>query len=505
MKKILSLTLALATAFACTACKNKGTGTSTGPVSPTLNAPTFAKVEDGLRFSAYAPPPPENWSGSSGNPNCLTAENYSDLKEAGFNTIYALYEGQPIGSIKGNTALEKIAYKSTFAEKHALVALELAEQYGLKYWVRDWTFYGLVREINAMGLTRESDYEAVINQMFSADNPYIYSPAYGGNFGHDEPTVEEMDRIVWQVKYYQQVMQERNLPNAEIYVNLLPCYASQVHLSSTDSSINYNDYLDHYMENLAPMLGYICYDYYPLRKDTYNNTYVRGTYLYNLELVARKCKEYEARTGQEIELRTFLQATSDFTGIRPVVGTADFRYQIYTEMAFGSKEFIYYTYSSEDPAKDIAIFDYKNNTKTWLYNSAKTVNNEVLAMQDAYLAYKWENVMFKEGDPMVSNQGFANLSQYLESHDRFSIADCTQDVLVGVFKGRENASDEAFMVVNHADPARDLDNTVTIKIEGAKGILMYRLGQRIVYPLSANGTYTMELLPGEGRFVIPIY
>ncbi|MBR2336589.1 MAG: hypothetical protein IKA61_01400 [Clostridia bacterium] len=503
MKKTLSLLLALATAAACTACTNNGGSTSVKEEQ--LNAPIFERAEDGLQFSAYAPPPPESWSGSSGNPNCITDQNYSDLKEAGFNTIYALYEGCPIGSLKGNTAFEKIAYKSTFAEKHAIQALELAEKYDLKYWVRDWTFYGLVRELAAMGLTEKTEYEQVIDRMFSEDNPYIYSSAYGGNFGHDEPSVEEMDKIAWQVELYQKKMQERNLPNAEIYVNLLPCYASQVHLSSTDTTVDYVDYINHYMENLAPQLGYICYDYYPLRKDTYDRTYVRGTYLYNLELVARTCKEYEARTGQEIELRTFLQATSDFTGIRPLVGTADLRFQIYTEMAFGSKEFIYYTYSSEDPSEDMAIFDYMKNEKTWLYEAAKTVNNEVLAMQDAYLAYKWDNVMYKDGDPMVVNQGFANLASYLEKHDRFSIEDCTQDVLVGTFKGRKNSSDEAFMVVNYSDPGRDLDNKVTIKIEGAKGIVMYRLGQRIVYPLSADGTYTLNLLPGEGRFVIPIY
>jgi hypothetical protein len=78
--------------------------------------------------------------------------------------------------------------------------------------------------------------------------------------------------------------------------------------------------------------------------------------------------------------------------------------------------------------------------------------------------------MFKNADPMYDNQAFAYLKGYLESHDKFEIKNCTQDVIVGTFKGRENPNEDAFMIVNYSDPGKDLDNDVTVKFNGAKAI-----------------------------------
>ena len=60
------------------------------------------------------------------------------------------------------------------------------------------------------------------------------------------------------------------------------------------------------------------------------------------------------------------------------------------------------------------------------------------------------------------------------------------------------------MLVNYTDPYYDLDNTVTVQFKDAKALLMYRFGEKHVVPLKKDGTYTFELYPGEGRFIIPL-
>ena len=127
-------------------------------------------------------------------------------------------------------------------------------------------------------------------------------------------------------------------------------------------------------------------------------------------------------------------------------------------------------------------------------------------MESAYAAYEWEGVMYKNADEMYENQLFANLDSPLESHEKISIESCSQDTLVGTFiaKDESSANKNAFMIVNSADPSTDKDDEVTLKFNGAKSLLMYRLGQKIVVPLSKDGTYTFKLYPGEGRFVIPL-
>ena len=45
---------------------------------------------------------------------------------------------------------------------------------------------------------------------------------------------------------------------------------------------------------------------------------------------------------------------------------------------------------------------------------------------------------------------------------------------------------------------------VTLKFNNAKGLLMYRFGQKMLVRLPSNGEYKFKLYPGEGRYLIPI-
>lgn len=468
----------------------------TGCFGGKVTEPNFSESEKGVVFSAYASPT------NNGKLDDTVEEAYKKMAEAGFTKAIALNEGN--SSKEGKDTYDTIKKRSVAAEEEALIALKFAEKYGIKYWVRDWSFYGLGR--NFEDITKKEQFEKIISTMFSKDNKYIQSPAYGGNFGFDEPNVQELQTIAWQAEYFNKYVKENGLNGGELYVNLNPAYvADNSDVLSVNKDYTYRQYVDYYFENVSKYLGYVSWDYYPFKNNGTEN-FVRDTYYYNLELMALKAKEYDC------ELRTFVQAKGDFTGMRPLDNIGDLRFQIYSGMAFGVREFIYYTYSSSvgetnATANDgYSLYNMKNGEYTWVYDAAKQVNNEVHQMEDAYMAYDWAGTMFKNADEMVDNQLFANLTSPLEKHDRLEIKSCTQDVMAGVFtaKDKNNSAKDAFMLVNVTDPCEKLDSEVTVKFNDTKELLMYRYGEKKIVKLGSDGTYTFKLEPGEGRFVIPL-
>lgn len=489
-KRIISMTLScilgLSLFSSMAGCKNSGEA-----------APVFEKGGRGVTFAAYAAPTVQR------SVEGLTEDHYKKLSEAGFNKSIALYEGS--SSAVGSDVFETIALRSQDAENDALKVLDLAAKYGVKYYVRDWSFYGLGK--NFGDVTTKEDFEKVISKMFDENNKYIDHSAYGGNFGFDEPNIQEMATIAWQAELYNKYIKQNSSTGGEIFVNLLPAYVMDNSSTlSANCDTTYRQYVDYYFQNVIQHVGYVCWDFYPFMQSATGENYIRDMYYYNYEMMANKCK------GTDYEVRTFVQAKGDFTGTRNIDGVSDFRWQIYSGMAFGCREFVYYTYGSgvgvDDYTKNdgYSLYNYNTGEYTYVYEAAKQVNNEVHAMQDAYDAYEWDGVMFKNESEMVDNQLFANLVSPMESHERFKIKECSRDTLVGVFKAKDESASaqDAFMIVNAHEPSEDKDDVVTVKFTNASSLLMYRLGQRIIVPLNEDGTYTFKLYPGEGRFVIPL-
>ena len=469
-----------------------------------VKVPTFAKSK-GIKITAYAGPTVENWSGGANNPNTVTEENMRKLSEAGFDKILALYEGA--SGATGADTFELIEKRSKKAQKDALQVLEQAEKFDIKYYVRDWSFYGLVKNYTSgftPNILTDEDYERVITKMFDDENEYIYSPSFGGMFAHDEPNYDELDRIASQVRIYNRVMKEKGLEDKEAVVNLYNCTVSGAALAA-DEIVTYEDYVDKYIDLICSQTGSFSYDYYPLKTSVFEGSYVRNSYLYNLAMVASKLKE-KREQGEDIELRTFLQSIGNYTGMRDMVSIADFRFQIACEMAFGSREFIYYEYGNFIPVEEgtgYALFDLQNNVYNWTYDCAKQANLEAHAIEDAYLSYQWDGVMYHNADDMIANPAFDVIEDYaMASHPRLSITSSEHDVFAGTFKNADG--DDAFMVVNYTDPFHQQSNKVNLHFNNAKALLMYRYGQRMVVKLPFTGNYTLDLGPGEGRFIIPI-
>lgn len=493
MKKALSLTLAClitASATIVGGCKKSS-----------YTVPEFKENKNYINFTAYSGPTVENWSGTTHNPNTVTEEHYRELAEAGFTKVLALLEGA--SSAGGADVYERIENRSKKAQSDALLCLEQAAKFGIKYYVRDWAFYGLVTNYTSDGITEYDQYEKIIAKMFDENNEYIKHPNYGGNFAHDEPNKQQLEKIAWQCELYNKYIAKNGRYGGSPIVNLNPCYVTGKGLS-LDNDMSYAQYVDYYFEKVAPYTGYVCWDYYPFVNEQYDGSFFREMYLYNYEIMALKCKE----TGYE--LHNFIQSVGDWTGMRKMSCVGDFRLQIATSMAFGTREMIYYMYCNGGNAKTddtFALLDYNTGELNWTYYAAKQANNEAKMIEDAYAAFAWDGVMYNNADELYDNQNFANLTKPMESHPRIKNISSTEDTLVGVFKGKENdvaAGMDAFMIINFVDPYFDKNDEVTVTFNDAKALLTYRLGKKEIIELGKDGKYTFKLYPGEGRFVIPL-
>jgi len=468
--KSLSFVIALCLAFSSVVgCSSKDDSLAN------IIAPEFGVAEERITFGAFVPPTEEDKVGG------LTDDHYKKMAEAGFD--YAV--GLPVAS----SDIPKI--------------MSHAKNSDVGYIVTDWSFSNLLQNES---LKTKDDYKSAINNFFTGSNSYLGYEAYYGIFASDEPNIQKLQKIALMAESYNDVMGAKGI-NKQFFVNLWPAFIMDNSVNLSDyCDATYRQYVDYYFDNVIQHLGYVCWDFYPLMKSATGEVYIRDMYYYNYELMAERCK------NADYKMKIFIQSKGDWTGTRNIVGASDLRWQMYAGLAFGCKEFLYYTYSSEHGTDDYTkedgytLYNSVTGEYSFVYDAAKEVNHELMSLSDVYDAYKWDGVMFRNANKENDNQLFANLVNPLEKHDRLKIKNCTSDTLVGVFKAKneELTARDAFMVVNSAEPSEDKQSVVNLKFENARAVLVYREGKRILERLDKDGNYTVTLEPGEGQFVIPV-
>ncbi len=412
------------------------------------------------------------------------------MSEAGFTKALALYEGR-----NGGSTMEGMNEK---ANGDALQALEYAEKYGIDYYVLHAYFYNFYRQDEATTYD-EATYIELLESIFSGENPYLDHAAFAGHFAADEPNLNgELERVYEQVRLYNEIMQKYAENGGEAYVNLLPYEGVNANVR-----VKYEAYLAYYFEYIAPLLGYVSYDHYPLNYtgegDTWQNV-ISETHLLNLELMANLCK------ANGVELRTFVWArTADSSsGHRAVQSANDLRFQIYSNLAFGATEMSYFTYCSyyeKGNGSNSSLIDCQTGERADVYYWAQEVNNEVHALEDAYLNFTWDSVtVYDVGE--TSTQ-LSLLEKDVLLKESISSVSSNADLLIGNFVGKKNGED-GFMVVNYTDPYGALDAaTVTLTFKNATKVALYFGGEKSVVEL-VDGVCTLTLEAGAGAFIVPL-
>ena len=472
---------------------------------------------DKIGITAYAPPTVENWGpGNGGNPNLINDQQYQWLAEAGFTALLALYEGRNGDDIAnggngdGTTTIDEQTAK---AAADALCALAIAEKYGLTYYAHH-EFYNNFVQKDGYTDYDETAYRALYEQIFnnSEIQKVINSSAFGGFYLSDEPAIPSFD---WSNLGYDYGQLDELDKAAELYkeyvqkgtaiVNLLP-YAVEKATTRT----RYEAYLDYYMENIAPSVGYISYDYYPFGVGANDQeTGIRKTHLLNLELVAMLAKE------NGVDLHTYaysLTKDDEANNVRGTTSENELAFQIYSALAFGSKDITYYMYANhynlaigetaETHSKSLIDVHTGERQEAWYW--AKNINNELHSFEDAYLSFVWDGVMYHG-----SNTQFGALETYKNvaetKHNRLTAVNSSANVLIGYFSdadGRMDATD-GFLVMNYGDP-RDTTSAsdITLTFANASRVLVYQDGTSKIYNLE-NGQATIRLEVGQGVFAIP--
>ena len=223
------------------------------------------------------------------------------------------------------------------ARKRNREILELAGRNGLAYYPADPLVNG-----------SEADIARMVNT-------YKNNPATGGYYIKDEPGPGALNKYA---AIYRQVV--RLDPARVPFVNLLPDFAVK-------------DYEKGYVEKWVEKVGkehlqYLSFDNYPFRWDgSFGETYFN-----NLDIFRRAGLKYDVKTS------CYLQSMG-ITGAYRRPGANELRYSVYSALAYGIKNMVWFTYCTPtgQPVEKFmsAVVD-SNGNKTDLYEPFKEVNGE---------------------------------------------------------------------------------------------------------------------------------
>ena len=413
--------------------------------------------ENVIRISAWCSPVPAGIKDN--NPSFITEEQYQYLEDSGLNTIYGLYE-------RGKPNVMK-------------QACELAAKHNIKYFPYDPDIFADPKAL-----------EWEKGDLIALPGPKAYKDleGYYGNLVTDEPGASQFQKIANFKKFYND-----ELPGKDFYVNLFPTYATTAQLE-TDS---YEEYIRKYIEIVKP--DYVSYDHYALMEDGYGVKKITDDVLYNLEIVAKLCKE------ANIPMMTFVSTMCYGLGTREPWSVEEIRWQVMNELAYGSigiQYFCYFTPLGAFTDECIAMIDHSGN-RTDVYYDVQEVNRQILKLDEAYLDFKWETTKLISGSTMKdTNKAFKLCNNDTSKFMNLESVEGTLDTLVGCFTSKTEEGREAYMITNFSEPTQNINDEVSVKINGAKGALVYINGEAKVVKAN-NGKFDLTIDPGNGAFLIP--
>ncbi len=261
------------------------------------------------------------------------------------------------------------------------------------------------------------------------------------------------------------------------------------------------------------------YDYYPYQGDAtktwnwgYQYTYdvanaKTGTdWLDKLEASAVRAQANGWTTG--VALQSFAMDNHASKKVfRSPENKDDIGFQVYTALAYGMKNFNYFTFwehKDQSPTGEVhtdamVVFDENDNPKrTGIYYAVQAVNNEITQFDHVFLDYDWKSTI-----NVGSSSLFSSLTQ--GSSSRITNKTSTNPAIIGCMYDDQKGLD-GFWIVNATTPEEDKSNTVTVTFDNATRAMVYNPAANVygeVVDLT-NGTYTANLGSGEGQFVIPL-
>jgi hypothetical protein len=171
-------------------------------------------------------------------------------------------------------------------------------------------------------------------------------PALFGYYLRDEPNAAAFPGLAKVASLIRELS-----PGKWSYINLFPDYANSDQLGTP----SYAEHLERFIETCHPSI--ISYDNYSLMDDGS----VRENYWTNLEAVRAACQKHG------IEFWNIVLSVAHFSYRE--LNAADFRFEVYTTLAYGGRGISYFTYIAPSTGnyRMAPIDQFGNQTPTWYF------------------------------------------------------------------------------------------------------------------------------------------
>lgn len=295
-------------------------------------------------------------------------------------------------------------------------------------------------------------------------------------------------------------------PDGYVQLNMLPMSSSQSiqnlyceNGAKLGMQQSYAEYLKAYKEYFADSLDYYLYDDYPVLESG-----VLGTYLRCHQMVSEFCAENGLR-------KCIVQQSYAGDGSHRLCEYEDMLWQANVSMAFGVKEFSYYTYwpihnSTANLPDETKYPLTRHGERNPLWWHIKDVNHEILFNAKALWNFEYKGVTYYDSEVLPSGKSFlANVIK----NDMEKLTNVTYEVknqqggLLLVSELYDEANDQyGYYVVNAGDPYYDSEIVATLTFDKYKNAQIYQSEEITNVALKKNAV-TIEVGTGRAAFIMP--
>jgi hypothetical protein len=327
-------------------------------------------------------------------------------------------------------------------------------------------------------------YDARINQgddqILAMVNDFKAHPALGGYYITDEP---DTARLADAIKLQNKV--KALDPSKDAYLNHLPDWA-------IDGKENYeHSFLKRYIEGVGSKnLNYLAYDNYPFKR----RQRLEKTYFNNLEIIRRVGLKYDVKTSSC--LQSFGMGMKGVVELRRP-NADEMRMNVYSNLAYGIKNAVWYTYYTQDNVNTEAMTMYKSvidsaGVKTDMYEPFQQLNREMKQLGKTLIKLDAQEV-YHTGDSLSRGTHYPPAAFIAQVQNKQA------EVILSRLADKSSGK-EYLMVVNRSihKPAL-LTVQLADKIKGMKEVSKID-GKTVKTAFDAkNHTITASFLPGEGK------
>ena len=310
-------------------------------------------------------------------------------------------------------------------------------------------------------------------------------PAVIGYNMYDEPNAALFPALGEQLRQIRAIVGEDML----IMCNLFPNYASATQLGFSgerDGMTPYQQYVDRFMSEVGSDV--LSFDFYPFATDSGKDSDKLKAMLTNFSDAVLCAKKYG------VPVWGFAQ-NSSWSGMR-VPNDGELRFISHFHTVFGLESYSYFLYCQPydiDAGEGMfkGMIDYDGN-RTEVYDRVKMINEELDGLRGRYLDYTLKGFLTAN----LSKGYTAAIADELKL-DTFGPLcgiESKYNLLIACFENE--AGEQAYYLLNFA---YGLDGSATLDFgEGAEFTLW---GSNGIEQMGDQKQITVELLPGEGKFI----